>query len=98
MRCVHHETDYPGPILLWPDYSQSRQFGHSIQRIDRKIDIVLKNFGASDSFEIIDCRAQSNCAGDIRSSSFETLRRFLIGNFFKRKPEDNLPTALPCRS
>src|SRR5438445_11813800 len=97
MRRVHDETDYAGAILLWPDYAQSWHFSHSVQCVDRKIDIVRKDFGTSDSFEIIDCGGQSNCAGNVGSARFETMRRFFIGTFFERHARDHFATAVPRR-
>src|SRR2546421_4329930 len=46
---VHDETNHAGAILRWSEHAQSRQLRHSLERILCKIDIVLKNLGASDS-------------------------------------------------
>ena len=77
VRRVHDKADYAAAVFCRPNHSQTWNFGHSFQRISGKIDIVLKNFGAPDPFDIIDRRAQSDRAGDIRRARFETVRRFL---------------------
>ena len=76
VRRVHHKTNDPAPVLLRTKDAQSWQFGHSLQCVFRKIDIVLKNFSASDSFDVIDGSGQSDRACDVRRARFETMRRF----------------------
>src|SRR5437588_7532539 len=77
VRRLHHETNDPSPISLRAEHPQSWQFRHSLQRVSRKIDIVLKNFGAPDSFDVIDRGPQPDRSGDVRCARFKTVRRLL---------------------
>src|SRR5262249_48933462 len=94
MRCVHDKTDHPSTIFGWSDHSQARQFRHSLERILRKIDIVLKNLGAADSFQIIDCRGETNRAGDIWSAGFKTVRWFFVCALFQGHADNHFAAAM----
>src|SRR5207244_10736563 len=77
---------------------QSRYIGHALQRITSKIDIVLKNFGASDSFKVIDRSRETDGAGNIWRACFETVRRFFERAFFQRNTRNHLTPAMPRRN
>src|SRR5205085_1060259 len=98
MRRIHDETDYSRAIFLRSDDAEPFNFSHSIQRIARKIDIVLKDFPTPNSFQIIDRCGETDRAGNVRRAGFETMGRFFVRTFFERNVNDHLTAAVPRRS
>src|SRR5947199_9126256 len=95
MRCAHHKANDSTAISRRSKAVQSRHIGHSLQRITSKIDIVLKNFGASNSFEVIDRSRETDGAGNIWRACFETVRRFFERAVFQRNTRNHLAPAMP---
>src|SRR5207245_9470558 len=98
MRCDHHKANASTAISRRSKDVQSRYIGHALQRISSKIDIVLKNFGASDSFKVIDRSRETDGAGNIWRACFETVRRFFERAFFQRNTRNHLAPAMPRRN
>src|SRR5439155_6399286 len=98
MRGAHHKTNDSTAISPRSKDVQSRHIGNSLQRITSKIDIVLKNFGASESFELIDRSRETDSAGNIWRARFETVRRFFERAFFQRNTRNHLAPAMPRRN
>src|SRR5439155_10848988 len=98
MRCAHHKANDSTAISRRPKKGQSSHIGHSLKRITSKIDIMLKNFGASNSFEVIDRSRETDGAGNIWRACFETVRRFFERAFFQRNTRNHLAPAMPRRN
>src|SRR2546428_8602661 len=95
LRRPHHKANAPPAISRRPKEVQPRHIGHSLQRITSKIDIVLKNFGASDSFEVIDRSRETDGACNIWRACFETVRRLFLSGFFPPNTRYHFAPAMP---
>ena len=98
MRRGHHKANDSATFLGRSKHAQSGHFGHSLQGVSRKIDIVLKNLGASDSFNVIDCGGQSDRTGDVRRAGFEAVRWLFKRAFFQSHACDHFAATMPRRN
>src|SRR5262245_60631893 len=97
MRSVHDKSNKRTPFSLWTKDTGSRQFSQAASRIMGKLRVVLENCRASDHFNVIDRRRESDCARDVWRAAFEPVRRFLECAVFERDAYDHLATAVPRR-
>ena len=97
MRRFHHETNQRATLPGWSENAHARHFREALDRVCGKLRIMRENFGAPDSFDVINRGRESDRAGNIGSARLESMRRLLERAFFQRHAHDHLAAAVPGR-
>src|SRR5262245_62088630 len=88
MHIFHYKSD-ERPALLWPENTDSRQFGKSLGSVTGELRIVFENRGTPDLFKIINGGGQADRARNIRCAPFKSVGRFLVAAFFQGDCDDH---------
>src|SRR5437764_8882491 len=95
VRSIDDKPDQSAPLFPWTKNASSRQVVKAIDCVTRQFRIVFEDSGPADAIDVIHRCAEPDCAGDIRRSRFETVRRFLKRARFESDGNDHFATAMP---
>ena len=97
MRRVHHETNQSATLFRRPENVHSWQFGKALCRVISQIRVMFENCRASNPFDVIKRRRESDRAGDVRCAGLKSVRRFFECALFQSHADNHFAAAVPWR-